>query len=142
MISHISSIPMISIACMASAHSALNSSEWTSSIDGFQDLSETSAPHLHTSGEWHESPIFWRLMGQKMFTEKRWQAAEQEVDQLINLTGLPPGAQILDLCCGSGRHALAFAKRGFVVTGVDRTRYYLAKAREEGEIQGISVEFI
>jgi ubiquinone/menaquinone biosynthesis C-methylase UbiE len=44
------------------------------------------------------------------------------------LTGVR-GGQVLDLCCGPGRHAVALAKRGFAVTAVDRTRVLLKHAR-------------
>jgi SAM-dependent methyltransferase len=32
---------------------------------------------------------------------------------------VPPGAQVLDLACGAGRHSVLFAERGCVVTAVD-----------------------
>ena len=42
-----------------------------------------------------------------------------------------PGAQdILELGCGTGRHAEAFAQLGFRVTGVDRSGEMVARARE------------
>ena len=40
------------------------------------------------------------------------------------------GKSALDLCCGPGRCSIALAQRGFTVTGVDRTRYLLDKARK------------
>ena len=39
------------------------------------------------------------------------------------------GSKILDLCCGTGRHSLQLARRGFLVTGVDATSAYLSEAR-------------
>jgi len=39
---------------------------------------------------------------------------------------LPPGASVLDLACGSGRHMRWLAAQGFVVTGVDRDAAALA----------------
>ena len=33
---------------------------------------------------------------------------------------MPPGANVLDVACGSGRHVQWFASRGATVTGVDR----------------------
>lgn len=42
--------------------------------------------------------------------------------------GLPPGARILDLACGWGRHALALAGSGLEVVGVDRSFTLLKEA--------------
>ncbi|MDH1903205.1 class I SAM-dependent methyltransferase [Comamonas aquatica] len=39
---------------------------------------------------------------------------------------LPAGAQVLDLACGSGRHARWLATQGHAVTGVDRDAHALA----------------
>lgn len=41
---------------------------------------------------------------------------------------LPPGAKILDVACGTGSQSLAFAKRGFSVTGIDLSPEMLGKA--------------
>ena len=42
-----------------------------------------------------------------------------------------PGARtVLDLGCGTGIHACAFAREGYEVTGLDRSPDMLAKARE------------
>lgn len=41
----------------------------------------------------------------------------QEVDFLVDLSGLPDGARLLDFGCGTGRHNLEFARRGFRPVG-------------------------
>ena len=41
-----------------------------------------------------------------------------------------PGARVLDVACGSGRHLGWFARRGCVVTGVDRDAAALVAARD------------
>jgi SAM-dependent methyltransferase len=46
------------------------------------------------------------------------------------LAGLPPGARILDLCCGTGQLLRALQDEGFVVTGLDGSAEQLACARE------------
>jgi len=40
---------------------------------------------------------------------------------------------LLDLGCGTGLHAWAFAEQGYRVTGIDRSAGMLAKARERGQ---------
>ena len=49
--------------------------------------------------------------------------------------GIEPGAHILDLCCGVGRHSLELVRRGFHVTGVDRTQLYLDRASRQAEAE-------
>jgi SAM-dependent methyltransferase len=55
---------------------------------------------------------------------------------------LPVGARVLDLCCGVGRHSLELARRGFKVTGVDRTAAYLKQARQQVRREGLKVELV
>jgi SAM-dependent methyltransferase len=55
---------------------------------------------------------------------------EQEVDVLVECLGLAPGARILDVGCGPGRHAHALGRRGFEVVGVDISERFVALARE------------
>lgn len=44
---------------------------------------------------------------------------EAEVDFFLRLFPLPKGASILDVGCGTGRHARSLAERGYQVLGVD-----------------------
>jgi len=46
---------------------------------------------------------------------------------------LKPGARVLDVCCGTGRHAIPLAKRGAAVTGIDFNAEYLAQARQSAK---------
>ena len=55
---------------------------------------------------------------------------DQEVDFLVGCLGLGPGARILDVGCGPGRHAHALGRRGFEVVGVDISERFVALARE------------
>ena len=73
-----------------------------------------------------------------------WVMAEtsDDVDNVITLLDIKPGDNILDLCCGIGRHSLELARRGFQVTGVDRMHTYLEKARESADQDGLSIEFV
>ncbi|MFQ5595926.1 MAG: class I SAM-dependent methyltransferase, partial [Anaerolineae bacterium] len=91
---------------------------------------------------WHEDDVFWEAWAPQMFTEQRWEMASEEVDAVIQLLDLSPGAHVLDLCCGPGRHSLELARRGFRITGVDRTPAYLDQARRLATEEGLEVEFV
>ena len=49
---------------------------------------------------------------------------------------------ILDIACGEGTFAVAMAKKGFQVTGVDRSPQMLRFARERAERENVKVEFL
>jgi SAM-dependent methyltransferase len=51
----------------------------------------------------------------------------------------PPPARILDLPCGAGRHALALARIGYQVTGIDCSPDAIRRARVAGK--GLAVDF-
>ena len=53
-----------------------------------------------------------------------------------------PGARVLDLACGAGRHSLAAAALGAKVTGVDRDPAKLAAARERAAAAGLTIEWL
>jgi len=92
--------------------------------------------------QWHEQDAFWTKWGPFLFERRRWEQAPEEVANIISLLRMSPGASVLDLCCGTGRHSLQLARLGFSVTGVDRTRTYLDEARKRAEVEGLTVEFI
>jgi len=49
---------------------------------------------------------------------------------------------ILDIACGEGTYAVAMAKKGFRVTGVDRSPQMLEFAKERAERENVEVEFL
>jgi len=51
-----------------------------------------------------------------------------EVDFLLEELGLAPGGSVLDVGCGTGRHSIELAKRGYAVTGLDLSSEMLARA--------------
>ena len=50
-------------------------------------------------------------------------------------------ARILDIGCGTGRHAIELARRGYAVTGVDLSESQVARAREKASAAGVRVDF-
>jgi SAM-dependent methyltransferase len=96
---------------------------------------------MKNNSNWHDEDEFWEAFAPFMFDEERMKATPAEVDQLLELLGLIDGAKILDLGCGTGRHSLELARRGFQVTGVDRTASFLRFARDVAESEGLDIEF-
>jgi ubiquinone/menaquinone biosynthesis C-methylase UbiE len=60
----------------------------------------------------------------------------READFVYRALGLRAGEELLDLCCGPGRHAVELAKRGLRVTGLDLSSEYLATAERVAREQG------
>ena len=56
---------------------------------------------------------------------------EQETAFLIDALGLGPGAVVLDVGCGPGRHAHALARRGCSVVGIDISERFVSLATAE-----------
>jgi SAM-dependent methyltransferase len=73
------------------------------------------------------------------FTDDR---TEAEVDFIEKSLEPAPGAAVLDLACGFGRHAIRMAKRGYRVTGVDFNPRYLEIAGQEARRAGVTVEWV
>jgi ubiquinone/menaquinone biosynthesis C-methylase UbiE len=67
----------------------------------------------------------------------------QETQQAVLLRALAPiqGRRLLDVGTGTGRAALAFAREGAVVTGVDASAEMLAVAERHAAEQGLSATF-
>ena len=91
--------------------------------------------------EWFEDDGFWRDFYPYIFSAERFAAAPEEVSNTIALSQCA-GGTLLDLCCGPGRHSVEFARRGFHVTGVDRSPFLLDRAREHAAQSGVSIELV
>ena len=90
---------------------------------------------------WFDNENFWALFYDWMFPEESFRQAEEQIDDIREITGVESGA-VLDLCCGPGRHSVPLGKRGYRVTGVDLQPILLAKAREYGGWEQGAVEFV
>jgi SAM-dependent methyltransferase len=89
---------------------------------------------------WHEQDEFWETV--PMFSDEHLAAAPQQASAVLSLVGIEPGAAILDMPCGVGRHSLELSRRSYRVTAVDRTAAYLRVARQRAAAEGLDLELI
>jgi len=66
---------------------------------------------------------------------------KKEVDFIEEELNLPKGSLILDVGCGTGRHAIELAKRGYKVTGIDISKEMLKEAKKRCREEAVSVNF-
>ena len=70
------------------------------------------------------------------------QATQSEAEFVIDTMSLAPGAQVLDVGCGYGRHAMELAARGFHMVGLDLSTPLLVRGGEEAHRRGLTINFI
>jgi SAM-dependent methyltransferase len=74
---------------------------------------------------WFDTPYYHIL-----YKDRDYEEAGKFMTQLTQFLGLQPGAEILDLACGKGRHSKFLRTLGYVVTGVDLSPASIAYAKQ------------
>jgi D-alanine-D-alanine ligase len=109
-------------------------------------------PSIKTLGpvpdlEEHVRPDWWRNIFNSLYLKTDGDVVDdhlitgQEIDIFSDLLKLSPEDNILDLCCGQGRHTLELTRRGLKVEGLDRSHYLIQKARATAKKEGLNVRF-
>ena len=65
----------------------------------------------------------------------------EQIKKVLALTK-PRGKAVLDLCCGPGRCAIVLAKKRYKVTGVDKTKFLLDKAKAKARRARARIEWV
>jgi SAM-dependent methyltransferase len=73
---------------------------------------------------------------------ERTLADVEGIEAVLDRHEVPRPARVLDLACGDGRVAVALARRGHVVTGLDLSASMLAAARERADANGVAIELV
>ncbi len=89
--------------------------------------------------QWYETLFtdYAKTYDQEAFT----QGTVQEVDFIEQEIGDNTSKRILDIGCGTGRHAIELAKRGYQVTGIDLSESQLKRAQEKAKENQVNVDF-
>ena len=87
-------------------------------------ITTKAGPEREWFAAWFDSAHYHTLYSHRSDAE-----AARFIDRLVERQILTPGAAVLDLGCGAGRHSRNLASRGFDVTGLDLSEESLRKAR-------------
>lgn len=70
------------------------------------------------------------------------QATQFEANFVMESLGVESGAQILDVGCGYGRHAMELAAHGYHVVGLDSSLPLLLRGADEAQRRGLTINFV
>jgi SAM-dependent methyltransferase len=106
----------------------------------------TVAPPAEASGLRRKGRLWW----EDLFNDDYLRACEKltdeqiarEVDFVEDSLGIERGGALLDLGCGTGRHAIELARRGYEVVGFDLSLAMLARAGDEAQDREAKLNFV
>ena len=82
----------------------------------------------------------------KKLDDELWLQGDERADEqaafIKKALGLRKGQTVLDAPCGDGRVAVALARLGLLVVGVDHNPYFIARARARFEEEDLKGEFL
>lgn len=75
--------------------------------------------------DWFSNKFYLELYQHRDEEDARWM-----INLLQRTISVSTKSRVLDIACGSGRHSLELARRGFDVTGFDLSRYLISEAKK------------
>jgi 2-polyprenyl-3-methyl-5-hydroxy-6-metoxy-1,4-benzoquinol methylase len=89
--------------------------------------------------QWYES--LFENYGKKYDNENFTLGTIGECDFIEREINFNKSLKIIDIGCGTGRHSIELAKRGYKVTGIDLSESQLARAKEKAKAQNLQIDF-
>ena len=90
--------------------------------------------------QWYE--ILFENYSNKYEKESFTQGTLGECDFIEKEINSNKQARILDVGCGTGRHSIELAKRGYSVLGIDLSYSMLEKARQKANLENLDIVFL
>jgi len=90
--------------------------------------------------QWYE--ILFENYGRKYDSESFTQGTDGECDFIEKEMAYNKELKILDVGCGTGRHAIELTKRGYKVTGIDLSESQLIRASEKAKSSNLKIDFL
>jgi 2-polyprenyl-3-methyl-5-hydroxy-6-metoxy-1,4-benzoquinol methylase len=90
--------------------------------------------------EWYEE--LFQDYSEKYEKESFTLGTKGEVDFFEKEINFEKRIKILDIGCGTGRHSLELARRGYMVTGLDLSRSMLSKAIKVAQKENLKINFL
>ena len=89
--------------------------------------------------QWYEE--LFENYGMKYDNESFTRGTVGECDFIEKEIGRKKSTKILDIGCGTGRHAIELASRGYKVVGIDLSESQLKRAREKAAKRDLKIDF-
>jgi 2-polyprenyl-3-methyl-5-hydroxy-6-metoxy-1,4-benzoquinol methylase len=89
--------------------------------------------------QWYEA--LFENYGENYDKEDFTQGTDGECDFIEAELQFNKDLRILDVGCGTGRHAIELSKRGYHVTGIDLSESQLERARKKASAQHLTIDF-
>jgi len=89
--------------------------------------------------QWYE--LLFENYGQKYDNEPYTHGTVGECDFIEKELQSNKSLKILDVGCGTGRHAIELSKRGYSVTGIDLSESQLKRAKEKAKATNLCIDF-
>lgn len=90
--------------------------------------------------QWYET--LFDNYGQKYDNECFTRGTTGECDFIEKEINYNNNLKIIDVGCGTGRHAIELAQRGYSVTGIDLSESLLERAREKASQNNLKIDFM
>lgn len=100
--------------------------------------------------QWYSNVSFWTTYAPYLFDEKRWSEAEFATRMMLDFVisrckefdKTAVKYAVLDSCCGPGRFALEYARKGHAVTAVDIVKPFIDALNETADAEHLAITAI